>query len=317
MATQPQSLRLDPEQREWLGRLYEEHEASVSRLCMRLLNDQSEAADACQEVFIRAANALGSPPLSENARSWLLTVARNHCLDLLRRRKRFDKALTVIWRDLEAPRDPESAAIDHDTLVSVLGSLTPRERTVLWQSAVEQQPVSAIADGMKLNYMAAAQVLSRARRHAATIAARVAAIFGLPSLYRLLRQGRGAPSQQFVLQAAQIAAVVAVPVLLISVQSSTGSARQQAPVPAISTSAGPSSAASNRAGATGVMPSGAGLPAISPPIQISASPVPVPSAVGSTVNQLTKVLPSISPSLPPLPSALPLPTALPSPPPVP
>lgn len=262
--------------------------------------------------------------LSDNARAWLLTVARNHCLDLLRRRKRFGNALTTMGGGLQTTGDPEAAVIDHDSLGSLLESLTPRERIALWQSAVEHRPLADIADRLKLNYMAAAQVLSRARRHAATVAARVAMVFGIPALYRSLRAARGVGIPSYVIQAAQIAAVVAVPVLLISVQSSTAAGQQRPPASIVSTPRSPSSAGTSATGSgathsstTGrslVAPSvNPGLPGISPPIQVPASPVAVPSAVSSTVNGVTKIVPTVSPKLPPIPSAPPLPSAAPLP----
>ena len=319
MASPLPASRLDPERREWLGRLYEAHQAAVFRLCLRLLRDSQEAADACHEVFIRAANTADSRALSENARGWLLTVARNHSLDLLRRRKRFGKALTTMGGGLDTIGDPEAAAINHDTLGSVLENLTPRERLALWQSAVEHRSLADIAGALKLNYMATAQMLSRARRHAATLAARVATVVGIPALYRVLRPSRGAGAPSFTIQAAQIAAIAAVPVLAIAAVSSAGAGQQRSPAAPVSTSAASPSAGASAAGSTGVNASGLGnglatpslnpaLPAISPPIQVPASPVAVPSAIGSATNGVTKILPSINPSLPPLPSAAPLPT---------
>src|SRR5207302_5722380 len=164
---------------EWLGDLYTSHRAAVYRLCLRILRNRDEADDACHAVFIRAADSLDFETLATNVRPWLLTVARNRCLDLVRRRLRFGKALTTTADTLDAVPDPQAVVVDRQMLISVFRELAPRERMVLWQSAGERRALADIAQGLRLNYMAAAQVLSRARRHAAFAAARVAAIFGL------------------------------------------------------------------------------------------------------------------------------------------
>src|SRR5512136_2646318 len=72
--------------REAFGRLVEEHKRSVYGLCVRLLSDPEEAQDAAQEAFVRAYASLETFDLSQPFAPWVLRIARNHCLDLLRRR---------------------------------------------------------------------------------------------------------------------------------------------------------------------------------------------------------------------------------------
>lgn len=62
------------------------HKRSVFGLCVRLLRDQEEARDAAQETFVRAFGAVGTYDATQPFAPWLLRIARNHCLDLLRRR---------------------------------------------------------------------------------------------------------------------------------------------------------------------------------------------------------------------------------------
>src|SRR4029077_9071855 len=75
--------------------------------------------------------------------------------------------------------------VDRSFVQAVLAQLRARERQVLWQSAVEYRPIGEIGSYLGLSYMAAAQLLHRARRHASLVAARIAAIFGLLQLKRL------------------------------------------------------------------------------------------------------------------------------------
>ncbi len=72
--------------RQAFGRLVDLHKRSVYGLCVRLLRDGEEARDAAQETFARAFAALASYDAAQPFAPWLLRIARNHCLDVLRRR---------------------------------------------------------------------------------------------------------------------------------------------------------------------------------------------------------------------------------------
>jgi len=65
----------------------ERHQRAVIALCTGILRDASLAEDVAQDAFIRAWKNLPSFQ-GESARSWLLRIATNRCLDLLRQRNR-------------------------------------------------------------------------------------------------------------------------------------------------------------------------------------------------------------------------------------
>jgi len=72
--------------KESFARLVDEHKRAVYGLCLRLVGDPEEARDASQEAFARAYAALDAFDLAQPFAPWILRIARNHCLDLLRRR---------------------------------------------------------------------------------------------------------------------------------------------------------------------------------------------------------------------------------------
>src|ERR1700737_4588065 len=156
--------------------LYHANHAAVLRVCSSILRNPEDAADAAQEVFVIALESLDLTARRSAARAWLLTVARNHCLDLLRRRKRLGKALVTLGPDAGRGTDMETAVANRDFVSIVFQQLSSRERQALWQSAVESRPLGDIGVRLRLSYMAAAQVLRRARRHALQVAARVAVV---------------------------------------------------------------------------------------------------------------------------------------------
>lgn len=85
------------------GRLVDLHKRAVHGLCFRLLRDAEEARDAAQETFARAYAALETYDAAQPFVPWVLRIARNHCLDVLRRR-------LPAARRLELDADPEDGA---------------------------------------------------------------------------------------------------------------------------------------------------------------------------------------------------------------
>lgn len=68
------------------GRLLDlTYRPAMLRFCLGYLHDPMESEDAVQEIFWRV---LRSDALPDNFRPWLYKVARNHCIAVLRERKR-------------------------------------------------------------------------------------------------------------------------------------------------------------------------------------------------------------------------------------
>jgi RNA polymerase sigma-70 factor (ECF subfamily) len=72
--------------RKAFGSLVDLHKRAVFGLCVRLLRDPEEARDAAQEAFARAYAGIDGYDPGQPFAPWVLRIARNHCLDVLRRR---------------------------------------------------------------------------------------------------------------------------------------------------------------------------------------------------------------------------------------
>src|SRR5687768_14635961 len=68
------------------GELYKTHCRRVRGLCRQLLGSAERAEDAAQEAFLRAYRSFETYDASNSFAAWIMSIARNHCLDLLRRR---------------------------------------------------------------------------------------------------------------------------------------------------------------------------------------------------------------------------------------
>jgi RNA polymerase sigma-70 factor (ECF subfamily) len=276
--------------------LYNANYSAVLSLCARILHSREDAADAAQQVFLVAVESLDLTLSRGAARAWLLTVARNHCLDLLRRRKRLGEALVRLGTDGGRAPDMETAVADRDFIRVVFKQLSKRERQALWHSAVESRPLGDIAGRLRLSYMAAAQVLHRARRHAGQVAARVAVVFGIFQL------GRQRPAGASAL-VARLVAAAAVPLIVVSVQSSSAVRQHAGLAPAAVSAAGPSQ--------QGGSPASPGIGA-GPGSLVPGSTATINSAA-IAIGQLLKSLPSVPPVLG-KPAPVPLGSPAPSPP---
>lgn len=97
-----------------------QHGAEVLSLCRAMVRDESTAEDLAQDAFGRAFTGLAGYRGEASPRTWLMTIARNGCIDHLRRQKArpwgFDDEV-----DADAAPDEEplpSAMLDDRTLVA-------------------------------------------------------------------------------------------------------------------------------------------------------------------------------------------------------
>ena len=93
--------------------LYQRTSAKLFGVSLRILKDRSEAEEALQEVYVkiwqRADRYVAG---SYSPISWLVAVARNHCLDTLRARKPASDDIDVALDIADLGPDPEQAAVD-------------------------------------------------------------------------------------------------------------------------------------------------------------------------------------------------------------
>ena len=72
----------------WLGILLQRYTLMLFGVCMKYLKNEEEAKDSVQQIFLKAITELHKYRV-EYFKSWLYSVARNHCLMVLREKGRF------------------------------------------------------------------------------------------------------------------------------------------------------------------------------------------------------------------------------------
>ncbi|MFZ5949064.1 MAG: sigma-70 family RNA polymerase sigma factor [Candidatus Rifleibacteriota bacterium] len=98
--------------------LVAEFEKGVYRLCYRFFNDENDAMDATQEVFIKIYRALPGFEGRSSLKTWIYRIASNTCITIAEKRRREKDGLlqTIInwWSDRNV-ETPEEEFIDNET----------------------------------------------------------------------------------------------------------------------------------------------------------------------------------------------------------
>jgi RNA polymerase sigma-70 factor (ECF subfamily) len=160
--------------RQAFGRLVDWHKRSVYGLCVRLLQHPEDARDAAQETFVRAYAALGTYDPALPFAPWLLRIARNHCLDLARRRgvRPPEVALEAVPeagaqevpdRSTPAPDETLVARQQVGRLEAAVAALPPNYREVVHLFHVEHLSYKEIARTMDVPLGTVMTWLHRAR----------------------------------------------------------------------------------------------------------------------------------------------------------
>lgn len=67
--------------------LVRRHQSPLYNFCLRMLGQAEDAADVAQETFVQLYSHLGRLDEHEPIAPWLFRVARNRCIDIIRRRR--------------------------------------------------------------------------------------------------------------------------------------------------------------------------------------------------------------------------------------
>jgi RNA polymerase sigma-70 factor (ECF subfamily) len=155
--------------REAASQLFKRYREPVYHWCMRRVRDHEEALDLAQDVLLSAWRNLDSYQGSGRFASWLFAIARNRCLNALRRPDLFEPAAPEPDQ-LAAPgigqdHELEQREAEDRLLALVRDNLDPLDQEVLWLRCFERMPVDAITEVLDISEASGARgVLQRARR---------------------------------------------------------------------------------------------------------------------------------------------------------
>jgi len=135
---------------EFVGQAILDYESPLIAYATSLLRDSDLARDAVQETFIRLCRQ-DIAKVTVNLRSWLFTVCRNRCLDMLRKDKRAQPLGDIQWEKIaETSLQPDEHAQQQERfgrLMALLKRLPENQSEVIllkFQHGLSYQQIQQI-----------------------------------------------------------------------------------------------------------------------------------------------------------------------------
>jgi RNA polymerase sigma-70 factor (ECF subfamily) len=135
-----------------IKRLYDDHAQSLYAFLLNLTRNEADTHDLLQELFVKLAREGSSMLGVQNERHFLIRLAHNAAIDLMRRRAARDRTREQFAAENIsefAPANDPDEQIFREELSIALGGLPPDQRAVvhlkLWQ-ALTFEEIAAILD---------------------------------------------------------------------------------------------------------------------------------------------------------------------------
>jgi RNA polymerase sigma factor (sigma-70 family) len=155
--------------------LIKRHERLVAHMVGRLVKNESEVEELCQDVFLRVHEKLGEFNFNAKLSTWIATIAYRHSINHLRKNKMVFQELPEgesADRSFVERENPESVVEEKDTeafILKIMDELPPQYKTILTLYHVEGMNYNEIAeitgmpDGTVKNYLFRARNLMKER----------------------------------------------------------------------------------------------------------------------------------------------------------
>ena len=103
--------------REW----YDQYRTGIYRFALSLLKSPQQAEDVLQETFVKLLTGKFTRPTPGKEKAWLFKVARNLCMDILRKRV----------MELELPPEIAAPAGENWEFLELISPLTQEEQMIV------------------------------------------------------------------------------------------------------------------------------------------------------------------------------------------
>lgn len=138
--------------------LVERHYKGVFALCLGMLGNVHDAEDAAQEAMLKGFLRIRKLKKHKQFEWWILRIAKNHCIDFLRKQKRI-RASGVKESRLTDHQDS-----DHDELEQAIRCLPQELRVPLTMFYFDDKNAKTIADKLNISHSGTCQRIREARR---------------------------------------------------------------------------------------------------------------------------------------------------------
>jgi RNA polymerase sigma factor (sigma-70 family) len=160
-----------------LKEIFEQHQHLVFNLCLHYLQNRQDAEEATQDVFVKIHAKLSSFEGKSSLKTWVYRIAVNHCLDLLRTRKRQNNLAFITHLFLGKTETPlEVPHFDHpgvlledkealENLFQKMNQLPENQKTALILRYLDDLSPPEIAEIMGVSLKAIESLLQRAKQN--------------------------------------------------------------------------------------------------------------------------------------------------------
>lgn len=157
--------------------IYEAHKDMVFNLCLNYLQNQQEAEEAAQDVFVKVHEKRTGFQGQSSLKTWVYRIAINHCLDVLKARKRqkrfgFFQSLFggegSVEREVPDFNHPGVQLEDKEALEALyqkINGLPENQKTAILLKYLDDLPQKEIADIMQLSVKAVESLLMRGKQN--------------------------------------------------------------------------------------------------------------------------------------------------------
>lgn len=136
-----------------LLRLYDDHAQALFAFLLNFTRNQDDTRDVLQEVFVKLARQPDTVHRAKDERHFLIRLAHNAAIDLMRRRttrdqchERFGLELTSAFASSD---DPDEQSF-RSALAEALGDLPPEQRAVVHLKLWEELTFEQIAETLNI-----------------------------------------------------------------------------------------------------------------------------------------------------------------------
>jgi RNA polymerase sigma-70 factor (ECF subfamily) len=147
----------------------------VMSMSWRMLGNEADARDACQEVFLRVYKHLGRFKQDQDFFAWLYSITVNVCRDSLKKRQRDSLRITSLADEttgapLEIPTDEVDAeqllmqAQQRDVIAKAIATLPYKERASIILRDIEGLSTDEVAQVLKSSSTTVRSQISAARK---------------------------------------------------------------------------------------------------------------------------------------------------------
>lgn len=140
--------------------VYDRHVDTIYRVCFSMTGNKQDAEDAVQSVFIKFLESKKSYIDIEHEKAWLITVARNTCIDIHRKwwhKKKVDFDLNAIGLE-------SKDSFKYQELEESIRKLPATHRLILYLYYYEGYKVSEISNMLEMNVNTVKTRMRQARK---------------------------------------------------------------------------------------------------------------------------------------------------------